>query len=73
MSELGTCVFNQTLHKASLNPGLKGIQVYSKEGPSRFPRGDNNKLKENTLKKLLKSSPEPLAQFQPNLAQSIFM
>ena len=64
--------FNQNLHKASLNPLWKGITVYSKDGRNRFPRGDNNKLKKIHWK-TFKMSPEPLAKFQPNQAQSIIM
>ena len=61
--------FNQTLHKASMNPWWERSKDYSKDGPSHFSRGDNNKFK----KMHSKTSPEPLVQLQPNQAQSIFM
>ena len=49
---------------------MKGIQVCSNEGPHPFPRGDNNEIVK-MFEEILKSSQEPLRQFQPNLAQSI--
>ena len=58
----------------TMHPWVKGIQVCLNEGPNpiRFPGGDYYKNSENTLTKLKKiSSPEPLSQFQPILAQSI--
>ena len=60
--------FNQIWHNAPL---VKGIQGCSNERTHPFPRGDNyKKAKINCwIKKT--SSPEPLGQFQPNLAQSI--
>ena len=53
------------------HPFVKGIQVYSNEGPCPFPRRDNYQIVKY-IDEILKSSyPEPLGQFQPNLAQSI--
>ena len=48
------------------------VQFPANEGPSLFPRGDNYEIVEYILNEILKSSyPEPLGQFQPNLAPSI--
>ena len=53
-------------------PWVKGIQVCSKEGPRPFPRGDNYEIVKIQWRNLKTwSSPEPLGQFQPKLAQSI--
>ena len=55
------------------HPWIKGIQFCSNQGPWLLPRGDNYEYGENTLTKFKKSSSqEPLGQFQPNFAQSIF-
>ena len=43
----------------------------TKIGPSSFPRGDIYEIAKLHLKKKKKTTPEPLGQFQPNLAQSI--
>ena len=54
------------------HPWLKGIQVCSNEGPRPLRRGDNyEKVKIHFNEILKSSSPEPLGQFQPILAQSI--
>ena len=59
--------FNQTWHKAFLDDGNS---ILFKWRASPFQRGDNwRNIKNLNLKK--SSSPEPLGQFQPNLAQSI--
>ena len=52
---------------------VKGIEDYSNKGSHPFQRGDNYENSENrlTIFFLKSSSPEPLDQFQPNLAQSI--
>ena len=52
---------------------VKGIQVYSFEGPSPFPREYNNQLEKiHSFDKIWKfSTAELLGQFQPNLSQSI--
>ena len=52
------------------DPCLKGFQVSSNEGPSPFERGYNS---ENTLTNLnyTSSPPEPMAQLQPKMEQSI--
>ena len=47
---------------------LNGIHVCSKEGPP-FPRGDNNNITKIHRLNLKSSSPEPIDQFQSNLAQ----
>ena len=54
------------------HPWVKGSQVCSNEGPCPFPRGDKNEIAKviDEIKKY--SSPEPLSQFQPNMAQCIF-
>ena len=51
---------------SNLSTWVNGIQICSNEGPHTFPRGDNNERK--CIDKILKSSPEPQGQFQPNLA-----
>ena len=51
---------------------MKGIQVGSNEGLCPFPKGDNYKIAKLHLQILKCSSSEPLGQFQPNLAKSIF-
>ena len=48
------------------HPFVKGIQVNSNEVPCPFPRGDKS-----TFIWLKSSSPEPMGQFQQNLAQNI--
>ena len=50
---------------------VKGIQACSNEGPCPFPWGDNYKMAKIHWQISKSSSPEPLGQFQPNLAQSI--
>ena len=47
------------------------ISVSSYEGPG-FSRIDNNEI-EKYIDEIEKSSQEPLSQFQPNWAQSIFL
>ena len=55
-----------------MHPWVKGIQICSNEGPLPFPRGDNYEIAKIHWQNFKKSSsPEPLGQFQPNLAQSI--
>ena len=49
---------------------MKGIQVCSIVGPRPSQRVDNWEIIKINWQ-LLKSSPEPLGQYQPNLAQSI--
>jgi hypothetical protein len=49
------------------HPGGEGIQVCSNEGRHFALRGDNSK-RVKIYKNILKS-PEPLGQFQPDLAQ----
>ena len=49
---------------------MKGIKVYSNEGPHPFLKGDNS---ENTLTEILKSSPDQMGQFQPNLILKSFL
>ena len=61
--------FNQTWQKASLG---KGDSNFSNEEPCPFPRGDNFKWQKYIDEIPKSSSPEPLCQFQPNLAKSIF-
>jgi hypothetical protein len=49
---------------------VKGIEVYSKEGDSPSPMGDNcERVKMHW--NFLKSSPEPMGQIQLNLIQTI--
>ena len=63
--------FNKTWHKASLG---KGDSSLFKWRTPPFPKVRYLRNSENTLTKFKKSSsPEPLAQFQPNLAQSILV
>ena len=52
------------------HPWVKGICVCSNEGSCPFPRGDNYSIVKIHWRNL-KSSPEPLGQFQPNSAQNI--
>ena len=52
------------------HPYVKQIQVFWNEGPSPFPKGDNDKIAKIHWWNLT-SFPEPLYQFQTNLAQSI--
>ena len=51
-----------------MSPLVKDIQVCSNEGSCPFHRGDNYKIAKSVdeIKKF--SSPDPLGQFQPNLA-----
>ena len=60
--------FNQTCHKASLGEGNSSL--FKWRAPP-FSKGRLLRNSENKLTKFKKSSPEPLSQFQPNLAQSI--
>ena len=46
---------------------MEVIKVCSNEGPHPFTRGDNRKNIESIQKSFY---PEPLGQFQPNLAQA---
>ena len=46
------------------HPWMKGIQIYSNEGPHHFPRGDNYEIAKYIDKfKKSSSSAEPLDQF----------
>ena len=61
--------FNQTWHKATFSKGNSSL--YKWRGPP-FSKGRLLPNFKNTLMELKESSsPEPLGQFQPNLAQSI--
>ena len=51
---------------------MKGIQVCTNEEPRPLAIGDNHEKAKKNIEEIKKSSsPEPLGQFQPNLAQSI--
>ena len=68
--------FSRTIGPISTKIGtkhlwIKGILVYSYEGPCPFPRGENSKNVKFYWKYLRSSSPEPLCKFQSNLAQII--
>ena len=52
-------------HKTSFGDG--GTIFFSNEGLCLFPEGDNSESKLSTFKNL----PEPLDEFQPNLAQNV--
>ena len=60
--------FNQTWLKASLDE-----EDCSIEGPRPFPRWNKNSKVKVLWQNFIKSSPEPLGQFQPNLPPSILM
>jgi hypothetical protein len=54
------------------HPWGEGIDIFANEGWRPSPRGDNSKRVKIYPKKFLKSSsPEPLGQFQPELAEII--
>ena len=53
------------------HPWIKVIQVCSNEGSQPFQRGDNYGISKIHWRNLKISSPEPLGQFKPNLAQGI--
>ena len=63
--------FNQTWQKSLF--GKREIQVCSNKGPLPLSRGDNNEIVKKKNHKnidVIKSSfPNPLGQFQPNLAK----
>ena len=60
---------NQTWHKASLGEGDSSL--FLKKVLRPYPRGDNYEITKYIDKFLKTSSPEPLSQFQPHLAQNI--
>ena len=70
-----TPFFSRTTEQISNKLGTKhpwvlGIQVCSNEEFRLFPRGDNYKKRKYYADLKKSFSPEPLGQFQPNLAKS---
>ena len=55
----------------TMHSWVKGIQICSNEVPALFQVNIITKWQKN-FDEIIKSSPEPLGQFQPNLVQSIF-